>query len=137
MLTQEASSLCRELGTARIFMDRRPGHGLSQPEAFPRELPTIRAASFNSSSPQPASSTACRASSSANWEAGPFLRLHKSFLSGIHPLKTSPHGCPAPHSSLNGFNTLRPSLTPVRWAAAPMPKPEASPRPHTRGSGLP
>lgn len=119
MLTQEASSLCRELGTAKIFMGRRPGHGLSHPEAFPRELPTIRAASLNSFLPHPASSTAWRANSSASWEAGPFLRLHNNSLSGIHPLNTSPQGLPSPHNSLNGFNTLRPSLTPARWTAAP------------------
>lgn len=76
--------------------------------------------------------TAWRANSSASWEAGPSLRLHHPCLESIRS-PTSPQGLPSPHNSLNGFNTLRPSLTPARWTAAPMPKPEARPRPHTRG----
>jgi len=111
MVMADAGSLWMVLLAAISLNGLRPGHGPSQPAAFPRLVPTTSAASRSSSAVQPASAIASRATCSAAIVAGLHLRFTNNDRCSIHAPGRAACGLSAPSSAPSFRNGTRRAST--------------------------
>ena len=124
-----AGSLWIVLLAAISLNGRRPGHGPSQPAAFPLLVATTSAASRNSSAPHRASAIASRATCNAAMETGLHFLCVSAARSSIHPPGRPACGLAGPSSSPSFGKAAPPARTPATCAGIPLPRREMAPKP--------